>query len=67
MNEQRSPWDLVGAVRERLLAEFKPDGFNIGLNDGLAAGQTVHTLMFTSSPGGWATCRIHAVVSGGSR
>jgi diadenosine tetraphosphate (Ap4A) HIT family hydrolase len=41
MNEQRALWDLVGAVRERLLAEFKPDGFNIGFNDGLAAGQTV--------------------------
>jgi len=31
----------VGQVRERLLAEVKPDGFNIGFNDGLAAGQTV--------------------------
>jgi diadenosine tetraphosphate (Ap4A) HIT family hydrolase len=28
-------------VRERLLTRLKPDGFNLCLNDGLAAGQTV--------------------------
>jgi diadenosine tetraphosphate (Ap4A) HIT family hydrolase len=41
MPEQKVIWELVGRVRERLLAEYKPDGFNIGFNDGLAAGQTV--------------------------
>ena len=41
MIEQRAIWELVGEVRERLLTGLKPDGFNIGLNDGLAAGQTV--------------------------
>jgi diadenosine tetraphosphate (Ap4A) HIT family hydrolase len=41
MHEQQAVWELVGKVRERLLAELKPDGFNIGFNDGLAAGQTV--------------------------
>jgi diadenosine tetraphosphate (Ap4A) HIT family hydrolase len=39
--EQKDIWDLVGEVRQRLLTGLKPDGFNIGFNDGLAAGQTV--------------------------
>ena len=29
--EQNEIWDLVGRVRERLLTNAKPDGFNIGL------------------------------------
>ena len=33
--------DLVAKAREQLMAEFKPDGMNIGINDGEAAGQTV--------------------------
>ena len=28
-------------ARTPLLKEFSPDGFNIGINDGLAAGQTI--------------------------
>lgn len=32
---------LLDAARERLVKEYKPDGFNIGINDGVAAGQTV--------------------------
>ncbi len=40
-HEQLALWDLVERVRERLVEEHQPDGFNIGLNDGLAAGQTV--------------------------
>ncbi|MEI7703490.1 MAG: HIT family protein [Deltaproteobacteria bacterium] len=39
--EQADIWRLVAAVRERLLAEHRPDGFNIGLNVGAAGGQTV--------------------------
>lgn len=39
--EQAEIWALVSRVREALLARFKPDAFNIGVNDGLAAGQTV--------------------------
>ena len=41
LTEQIAVWKLVGEVRERLLTACKPDGFNIGYNDGQAAGQTV--------------------------
>ncbi len=42
--EQAAVWALVAQVRALLLNEFQPDGFNFGLNDGTAAGQTVmHT------------------------
>ena len=34
-------WEMVREFREALAAEFNPDGFNIGVNDGRAAGQTV--------------------------
>jgi diadenosine tetraphosphate (Ap4A) HIT family hydrolase len=34
-------WQLLQTQRRRLLREFTPDGFNIGINDGAAAGQTV--------------------------
>jgi diadenosine tetraphosphate (Ap4A) HIT family hydrolase len=40
-HEQFAIWSLVAEVRKRLLTGLKPDGFNIGVNDGLAAGQTV--------------------------
>ena len=39
--EQADLWKLVASVREQLQREFNPDGFNVGLNDGTAAGQTV--------------------------
>ncbi len=32
---------LLAWVRTALQAEFRPDGFNIGVNEGVAAGQTV--------------------------
>ena len=34
-------WNLVGQVRQELQQKHSPDGFNIGVNDGFAAGQTV--------------------------
>lgn len=39
--EQAALWSLVALVRGKLMAELQPDGFNVGLNDGPAAGQTV--------------------------
>lgn len=32
---------LVSQVKEQLRDEFDPDGFNVGYNEGAAAGQTV--------------------------
>jgi diadenosine tetraphosphate (Ap4A) HIT family hydrolase len=39
--EQRAMLDLLSQIRQLLLTEHSPDGFNIGINDGAAAGQTV--------------------------
>lgn len=37
-------WSTVGRVRKLLLKQFAPDAFNVGINDGPEAGQTVaHT------------------------
>lgn len=38
---QAELWETVRRVREILIERFRPDGFNIGVNDGTAAGQTV--------------------------
>lgn len=40
-DEQAAVWRLVVVVRANLLETQKPDGFNVGLNAGAAAGQTV--------------------------
>jgi diadenosine tetraphosphate (Ap4A) HIT family hydrolase len=40
-DDQAALWRLVALVRGRLIDELKPDGFNVGVNDGPAAGQTV--------------------------
>jgi len=38
---QAEVWDAVRQVRSILLERLHPDGFNVGVNDGRAAGQTV--------------------------
>lgn len=39
--EQAGMWSMVAEVRAFLVRQFAPDGFNLGVNDGDAAGQTV--------------------------
>ena len=38
---QADVWRLAARVRDELRTQRNPDGFNVGLNDGPAAGQTV--------------------------
>jgi diadenosine tetraphosphate (Ap4A) HIT family hydrolase len=39
--ERTAVWDLVAHIRGALAQALHPDGFNIGINDGTAAGQIV--------------------------
>jgi diadenosine tetraphosphate (Ap4A) HIT family hydrolase len=39
--DQAALWRLVALVRGKLASELRPDGFNVGVNGGPAAGQTV--------------------------
>ena len=41
IDEQREMIELLAHARSRLLEERQPNAFNIGINDGVAAGQTV--------------------------
>ena len=40
-DERAAIWVMVGEIRSELAARLAPQGFNVGLNDGRAAGQTV--------------------------
>lgn len=39
--EQAAIWAFVGKVRQTLAEDLAVDSFNIGVNDGTAAGQTI--------------------------
>lgn len=41
VEEQHALLRAVAAARQALDAELHPDGYNIGINDGVAAGQTI--------------------------
>jgi diadenosine tetraphosphate (Ap4A) HIT family hydrolase len=40
-DDQAALWQLVTEARLRLQERHRPDGFNVGVNDGRSAGQTV--------------------------
>jgi len=40
-SEQAELWIEVAKVRALLKKQYSPDGFNIGVNDGAVAGQTI--------------------------
>src|SRR5690606_5605397 len=40
-SDQAQLWQLVAQTRAKLSKQFNPSGFNVGINDGEAAGQTV--------------------------
>ena len=63
---QAAIWRLVATVRDDLQSEFNPVGFNVGLNDGRAAGQTVehaHVHIIPAAMGMW---QIREAASAGS-
>lgn len=39
--ERANLFSLLDRAKQVLHAEFNPDGYNVGINDGAAAGQTV--------------------------
>ena len=52
--EQAELWEIVGKVRALLMERFQIDSVNIGVNDGLAAGQTIahaHVHVIPRRPG----------------
>lgn len=40
-NERDHLWDLLEQAKTELDSQFAPDSYNIGMNDGPAAGQTI--------------------------
>ncbi len=40
-DERKALFDLVEQAKKNIETEFQPHGYNLGINDGLAAGQTV--------------------------
>ena len=41
IDEQQDLFKALTKARDAVLLELNPDGFNVGINDGLAGGQTV--------------------------
>lgn len=56
--EQQAAWELVFQVKNCLVQERGPDGFNVGINVGQCAGQTVMHTHIISFPAIRETCRI---------
>ncbi len=43
-DELTAVYDLAKKTKDEIMAKHKPDAFNIGVNDGEAAGRTIHHL-----------------------
>ena len=43
-------WEVIGQVRQVIEKEYQPDAYNIGINDGQAAGQSVFHVHFHVIP-----------------
>jgi ATP adenylyltransferase len=41
-DEQIACWSLLNEVQRLIAQRHHPDGFNVGINAGIAAGQTIH-------------------------
>ncbi len=48
-NDFNNIWALVARVRKLLIEMYKPDGFDIGINEGTAAGQKIAHLHKSST------------------
>jgi len=44
VEEMMALWELISKVKKELDERFKPDGYNVGVNVGEAAGQTIFHL-----------------------
>lgn len=41
IEEKNAIFELINKAKERIDKQYNPDGYNIGINCGIAAGQTV--------------------------
>ncbi len=48
--DEAALWRLVALVRGKLASELRPDGFNVGVNDGAAAGHPRDARTTSASP-----------------
>lgn len=51
-SERDSMLALLDTAKQQVQAEFRPAGYNVGINDGVAAGQTIRHLHIHLIPGG---------------
>ena len=64
--ERAAMFALVDQAKALLIQRFKPDGYNLGINVGAAAGQTIGHVHLHSIPAMTAMRRIRAVVCAAS-
>jgi hypothetical protein len=50
LSEQAECWQVVNKVQQWLQVRYAPDGFNVGLNIGVAGGQITENLVGKRGP-----------------